>query len=94
MGPVLPYLSDSPAQLERTVCQIAQAGAARVSPIVLHLRSGAREWYLAWLAERYPELVRPYRELYGNGAYAPKYYQRRIAAIVSELAARYGVGRV
>lgn len=94
MGPVLPYLSDSPAQLERTVCQIAQAGAARVSPIVLHLRPGAREWYLAWLAERYPELVRPYRELYGDGAYAPTFYQRRIAAIVSELAARYGVGRV
>ena len=93
MGPVLPYLSDSPAQLERTVGQIAAAGAARVSPIVLHLRPGAREWYLAWLAQRCPELVGPYRELYGNGAYAPKYYQRRIAAMVSELAARYGVGR-
>jgi DNA repair photolyase len=93
MGPVLPYLSDSPAQLERTVGQIAQAGAASVSPIVLHLRPGAREWYLAWLAERYPELVGPYREMYGNGAYAPAYYQRRIAAIVSELAARHGVGR-
>jgi DNA repair photolyase len=93
MGPVLPFLSDSPGQLEQTVRQIAQAGAARVSPIVLHLRPGAREWYLAWLAERYPELVGPYRELYGNGAYAPKYYQQRIAATVSELAARYGVGR-
>ena len=93
MGPVLPFLSDSPAQLEQTVRQIAQAGAARVSPIVLHLRPGAREWYLAWLAERYPELVEPYRELYGSGAYAPKYYQRRVAAMVSDLAARYGVGR-
>jgi DNA repair photolyase len=93
MGPVLPFLSDSPAQLEQTVRQIAQAGAARVSPIVLHLRSGAREWYLAWLAEHYPELVGRYRELYGPGAYAPKYYQRQIAAAVSDLAAKYGVGR-
>ncbi|HYK32251.1 MAG TPA: Rv2578c family radical SAM protein [Streptosporangiaceae bacterium] len=93
MGPVLPFLSDSPAQLEQTVCQIARAGAASVSPIVLHLRPGAREWYLAWLAEHHPELVAKYRELYGNGAYAPKYYQRRVAAMVSELAARYGVGR-
>ena len=93
MGPVLPFLSDSPAQLDQTVSQIAQAGAASVSPIVLHLRPGAREWYLAWLAEQHPELVRPYRELYGNGAYAPKYYQRRIASMVSELAARYGLGR-
>jgi DNA repair photolyase len=93
MGPVLPFLSDSPAQLEQTVSQIAQAGAASVSPIVLHLRPGAREWYLAWLAESHQELVGPYRELYGAGSYAPKYYQRRISAAVSELAARYGVGR-
>ena len=93
MGPVLPFLSDSPDQLEQTVRQIAQAGAARVSPIVLHLRPGAREWYLAWLAERYPELVGPYRELYGSGAYAPKHYQRRISGMVAELAATYGVGR-
>jgi len=93
MGPVLPFLSDSPDQLERTVSQIAQAGAARVSPIVLHLRPGAREWYLAWLAEHHPGLVGRYRELYGPGAYAPKYYQRQIAARVSDLAAKYGVGR-
>ena len=94
MGPVLPFLSDSPAQLDRTVRQIAQAGASRVSPIVLHLRPGAREWYLAWLAEHHPELVAPYRRLYGAGAYAPRHYQQQISATVSELAARYGVGRV
>src|SRR4029077_9078319 len=86
-------LSDSPDQLERTVSQIAQAGAARVSPIVLHLRPGAREWYLAWLADNHPELVGRYRELYGAGAYAPKHYQRQITARVSDLAAKYGVGR-
>ncbi len=93
MGPVLPYLSDSPAQLDRTVRQIALAGAARVSPIVLHLRPGAREWFMAWLAQRHPSLVSPYRRLYGTGAYAPKDYQQRISASVAELAAKYGVGR-
>jgi DNA repair photolyase len=93
MGPVLPYLSDSPAQLERTVRQIARSGAASVTPIVLHLRPGAREWYQAWLAEHRPDLVNPYRQLYGNGAYARRDYQRQISAAVAELAARYGVGR-
>jgi len=93
MGPVLPFLSDSPAQLDTTVRQIAAAGAASVSPIVLHLRPGAREWYLAWLAERHPELVPRYRQLYGSGAYAPKDYQQAISATVAELAAKYGVGR-
>ncbi len=93
MGPVLPFLSDSPAQLEQTVRQIADAGAASVSPIVLHLRPGAREWYLRWLAEQHPGLVPRYTELYRSGAYAPKAYQRRISCQVAELAARYRVGR-
>jgi DNA repair photolyase len=93
MGPVLPHLSDSPAQLEATVRQIAAAGAARVTPIVLHLRPGAREWFLQWLREQHPDLVQAYRQLYGSGAYAPREYQQKIAAQVSELAARHGVGK-
>jgi DNA repair photolyase len=93
MGPVLPYLTDSPGQLEATVRLIAEAGAASVTPIVLHLRPGAREWFLLWLREQFPELVEPYRDLYARGAYAPKAYQDRIAGQVRELAQRYGVGR-
>ena len=57
MGPVVPYLSDSPAQLEAAVRQAAAAGAAHVTPIVLHLRPGAREWFLGWLREAHPALV-------------------------------------
>jgi DNA repair photolyase len=93
MGPVLPFLTDSPGQLEATVRLIAEAGAASVTPIVLHLRPGAREWFLLWLREHFPELVEPYRDLYGGGAYATKAYQERIAGQVRELAERYGVGR-
>jgi DNA repair photolyase len=93
MGPVLPFLTDSPAELERTVRLAAEAGAAHVTPIVLHLRPGAREWYLKWLGENFPDLVGAYRGLYGRGAYAPKSYQRQIAEQVSEFAARHGVGR-
>src|SRR5580692_9809902 len=93
MGPVVPYLSDSPAQLEAAVRQAAAAGAAHVTPIVLHLRPGAREWFLGWLREAHPALVPRYAELYGRGAYARKDYQARIASEVRGLADRYGVGR-
>ena len=64
-----------------------------VSPIVLHLRPGAREWFLQWLQEQHPGLVEPYRRLYGSRAYAPREYQQRIAAMVTDLARQYGVGR-
>ncbi|HTT50169.1 MAG TPA: intein-containing Rv2578c family radical SAM protein [Streptosporangiaceae bacterium] len=93
MGPVVPFLSDSPAQLEATVRQVAGAGATHVSPIVLHLRPGARDWFLAWLARHHPALVPRYRGLYGSRAYAPRDYQERIAGQVRELAERYRVGR-
>ena len=93
MGPVLPYLSDSPAMLAETVRQIALSGAASVTPIVLHLRPGAREWFQAWLAEHHPDLAGAYRQLYGNGAYARRDYQQQFSARVADLATRYGVGR-
>src|SRR6266516_498862 len=67
MGPVVPFLSDSPARLEDTVRQIAQAGATSVTPIVLHLRPGAREWFFGWLGEAHPGLMPRYRALYGRG---------------------------
>ncbi len=93
MGPVVPFLSDSPAQLDATVRQAVQAGASQVSPIVLHLRPGAREWFLAWLAEHHPALVARYRELYGTGAYTPKAYQRQITEQVQALAQKHGLSR-
>ncbi len=93
MGPVLPFLTDSPGELERTVRLAAEAGAAHVTPIVLHLRPGAREWYLKWLGENFPDLVGAYRRMYGRGAYAPTSYQQQIADQVRQFAERYGVGR-
>jgi DNA repair photolyase len=93
MGPILPFLTDSPDQLAATVRLAAEAGAAHVAPIVLHLRPGAREWFMAWLAREHPALVPRYRGLYGNGSYAPRRYQQQISDHVRELAARYGVGR-
>ncbi len=93
MGPVIPFLSDSAEQLEAAVRKIASAGAVHVSPIVLHLRTGAREWFLRWRSREHLELIDAYRELYGNRAYAPASYQRRISEQVTALARKHGVGR-
>ncbi|MFF4895247.1 Rv2578c family radical SAM protein [Streptomyces sp. NPDC001068] len=92
MAPVIPFLGDHPAQLRSTVRAIAAAGATSVTPLVLHLRPGAREWFMSWLAAHHPHLVRRYERLYAEGAYAPKWYQRRITGQVHELAEEYGIG--
>jgi DNA repair photolyase len=92
MAPVLPFLSDSPEQLRATVRAIAEAGAGSITPLVLHLRPGAREWYMAWLARNHPHLVRRYETMYAGGSYAPKWYQRQITRQVHEFAAEFGCG--
>ncbi|WP_246102866.1 Rv2578c family radical SAM protein [Streptomyces piniterrae] len=92
MAPVIPFLGDAPDQLRATVRAVAEAGAGSVTPLVLHLRPGAREWFMAWLGHHHPPLVRRYERMYADGAYAPKWYQRRITRQVHELATEYGIG--
>ncbi|MCA2201570.1 Rv2578c family radical SAM protein [Streptomyces griseoincarnatus] len=92
MAPVIPFLGDRPEQLRATVRAIAASGATSVTPLVLHLRPGAREWFMSWLAEHHPHLVARYQRLYAEGAYAPRWYQRRITRQVHDLAREYGIG--
>lgn len=91
--PVLPYLTDSREQLSLALEQIAESGATSVAYSALHLRTGAKEWFAAWLVREYPELAPRYRALYGDGAYAPKEYRRQLAARIRPLLRRYGLDR-
>ncbi|PZG15571.1 radical SAM protein [Micromonospora craterilacus] len=93
MAPILPGLSDSDESIEATVAAIAAAGATSVTPLPLHLRPGAREWYARWLAREYPHLVPRYRELFRSGAYAPQSYQRELTARARIAARRHGLCR-
>jgi DNA repair photolyase len=91
MAPILPGLTDGDASIEATVAATVSAGAASLTPLMLHLRPGAREWYGQWLAREHPELAARYRELYARGSYAPKHYQREVAARVRMAARRHGL---
>jgi DNA repair photolyase len=93
MAPILPGITDTEESIDDTVAAIAAAGAAGVSPIALHLRPGAREWYAGWLGRTHPELVDRYRALYGRGSYAPKVYQREVSALVALAARRHRIGQ-
>ena len=93
MAPILPGLTDTDESIDETVAAIAAAGAAGVTPIPLHLRHGAREWYAAWLTRTHPALAPRYRELYGDGSYLPESYQAEIGARVRMAARRHGLHR-
>ncbi|MFG1954092.1 Rv2578c family radical SAM protein [Micromonospora sp. NPDC048830] len=93
MAPILPGFTDTDESIDATVAAIAAAGATSVTPLALHLRPGAREWYAGWLGREHPRLVPRYRELYGAGAYAPQAYQRELTARVRMAARRHGLHR-
>ena len=90
MAPILPGISDSPAQLEATVQAIAESGATHLTPITLHLRPGVREEFLPWLERHHPELTDRYASIYKR-ANAPKQVTEPIVRRVGELRHRFGI---
>jgi DNA repair photolyase len=93
LAPVLPHLTDSVEHLEAAVLQLADAGATSVTPIPLHLRPGAREWFMAWLSRERPGLVTAYSQLYERGAYVPSSYSDALTERLQPLLEHYGLDR-
>lgn len=93
--PILPWLTDSQAHLDRLHASLAEAGASWVTTGALHLRPGAREWYMEWLQAEFPHLVPKYRRLYrgvrgGFTSYADKGYARWLGQRAAEARRRHG----
>lgn len=91
MGPVLPGISDEPEQLEAVVRAALDAGAVGVGSVVLHLRPGVRDHFLATIERDRPDLVERYRRLYPEGrAYAPAAERRRVGGLVQGFLRQFG----
>jgi DNA repair photolyase len=82
IAPLMPGVNDAPEQVEPILELAAEAGAAYVSGIALHLRGEVRDLWFEWLREHRPDLIPRYERLYGRGAYAPPEERRRLAALV------------
>jgi DNA repair photolyase len=93
LAPVLPLLTDSTEQLDAALARIAAAGATSATVLPLHLRPGAREWFMAWLAADRPGLVPEYERLYSHGSYVSRAYQDQLADRFRPLLARHGLDK-
>ncbi|MBP2478211.1 DNA repair photolyase [Crossiella equi] len=93
VAPVLPWLTDSTQALDSLLGQVAAAGATGVTVFPLHLRPGAREWFLAWLAREHPRHLAGYQRVYGRGGYADRRYRAWLAERVAPLVRRHGLDR-
>ena len=93
LAPVLPGLTDTTEHLDAAIGAIAAAGATGVTVIPLHLRPGAREWFMVWLTGAHPELVPRYQQMYARRAYVPAEYRTWLALRVAPILARHGLDR-
>ena len=92
VAPVLPFLTDSRQHLDTLFGSLAAAGASGVTAIPLHLRGSTRGWFLSWLAQEHPALMRRYRRLYGRGAYVAPEYSQWLDERVAPLLERHRLG--
>jgi DNA repair photolyase len=88
MNPLVPGITATRENIERTVAALADAGAPFVGTNVAHLDAGVREHFMAFLAREYPQLVDGYEKLYARGAYAPRAYANEVKTIVQSAVKR------
>jgi len=82
IAPLMPGVNDAAEQVEPILALAAEAGAAYVTGIALHLRGEVRDLWFEWLREHRPDLVPRYERIYRRGAYAPPEERRRLAELV------------
>jgi DNA repair photolyase len=82
IAPLMPEVNDAPEQVEPILELAAEAGAAYVSGIALHLRGEVRDLWFEWLREHRPHLIPRYEELYRRGAYMPVPERERLSRLV------------
>jgi len=89
--PVMPLINDSEASLDG-VCEAAvRNGATSFSAAPLFLKPCAAKVFLPFLEERFPHLVRRYRERFEKSAYLKGHYPEMIAERVEKIRARHKI---
>jgi DNA repair photolyase len=91
MAPILPGISDEPAQLAEVVKAARDAGACGIWTNLLFLRPGTREHFLEHLAEDWPEELERYQRLYRCRAYLGKEEAKPVRRAVAALAEEHEI---
>jgi DNA repair photolyase len=89
--PVLPGITDAPAQLEALIRRVAEAGAAHVRAGALALRAVARERYLPLIESEFPHLAGRYRTEFARGHLMNERYRRGLRRFFARTCGRVGI---
>ena len=89
--PVLPGITDAPAMIDALVRAVAAVGASRLGACALRLRRTARDRYLPFIEEEFPELAARYRRAYGRSHQVSEHYRDGLREHFAEVCAKHGV---
>ena len=90
--PILPGLTDREEDLDALVRGALDCGAQWIAGGVLFLMPASLKQFMPFLEQKFPKLVRQYKEWYSQHAYAPDAYRKDIAARFENLRRKYGMG--
>jgi len=92
-SPVLPGITDPPADLEAVVRAAAAAGARHIFAGPLFLKPCSAAVFLPFLEQNFPQLVENYRVRYQERSFLPAAYGKRIAQLIASFRQKYGIQR-
>jgi DNA repair photolyase len=89
--PVLPGITDDPADLDALVKRVAEGGATRVAACALRLQAAARVRYLPFIEKEFPHLAARYRRAYARDHEVSASYRKGLSEFFERTCAKYGV---
>jgi DNA repair photolyase len=90
-SPVLPGITDAPADLEAVVRAASEAGARHIFAGPLFLKPCSAAIFLPFVEQHFPHLVENYRERYHDRAFLPPSYGKRITQLIAHFRQKYGM---
>lgn len=87
--PVIPGITDSPADLESVIRSAAEAGADYVFANPLFLKPCSAAIFLPFIEQNFPHLVENYRQRYQDRAFLPSAHGKRLSQLIAGLREKY-----
>ncbi len=92
-SPVVPGITDSPADLEGLVRAAAESGADYVFANPLFLKPCSAAVFLPFIEQNFPHLADNYRQRYQDRAFLPPAYTKRLSQLIARLREKYKLTR-
>jgi DNA repair photolyase len=92
-APVLPGITDSPAELDALVRATKEAGGRYIYANPLFLKPCSAKVFLPFLEKEFPHLVEEYRKRFADRAFVSKVYAKRISELMQGLRRKHGITR-